>query len=71
VRARRDGDRLQLEVTDDGPGFSGPIWVPGHGLDGLRARLDAVYGSTAKLVAPAPGIAAGAGVTIELPGVAS
>jgi signal transduction histidine kinase len=71
VRARRDGDRLQLAVTDDGPGFSGPIWVPGHGLDGLRARLDAVYGQAAKLVAPAPGIEAGAGVTIELPGVAS
>lgn len=66
VRARRDGARLRLDITDDGPGFTGPIWLPGHGLDGLRARLQALYGAAARLVAPADG-AVGAGVTIELP----
>jgi signal transduction histidine kinase len=79
VHARRDGGRLRLEITDDGPGFTGPIWLPGHGLDGLRARLEAQYGSTARLVAPteraanAPvgdagvGAGVGAAVVIELP----
>jgi sensor histidine kinase YesM len=68
VRARRDGEQLRLEITDDGPGFTGPIWVPGHGLDGLRARLDALYGAAARVVAPVA-LAVGAGVTIELPRV--
>lgn len=66
VRARRDGGRLAIDVFDDGPGFSGEIWRPGHGLDVLRARLHALYGAGARLVAPADG-AAGAAVTIELP----
>jgi LytS/YehU family sensor histidine kinase len=66
VRAWRDGGQLRLEITDDGPGFAGPIWVPGHGLDVLRARLDALYGSAARIVAPAV-VAVGAGVVIELP----
>jgi sensor histidine kinase YesM len=66
VRARRDGARLRLDITDDGPGFTGPIWLPGHGLDGLRMRLHALYGAAARLVAPAEG-GVGAGVTIELP----
>lgn len=79
VRARREGDRLRLDVTDDGPGFTGPIWHPGHGLDGLRSRLFALYGPAARLIAPAErvavsdglasaeGTAIGAAVTIELP----
>jgi sensor histidine kinase YesM len=78
VRAQREAGRLRLEITDDGPGFAGPIWVPGHGLDGLRTRLDALYGSAARIVAPAAlaigtevgavvGVAVGAAVAIELP----
>ena len=78
VRARRAGDRLVISTSDDGPGFTGPIWVRGHGLDSLRARLDALYGQAARLVAPAPdagggrpsrsgGSPAGAEVVIELP----
>jgi len=69
VRARRDGERLRFEITDDGPGFTGPIWVPGHGLDSLRARLDALYGVAARVIAP-EAVPAGAGVTIDLPGAA-
>ena len=76
VRARRDGERLAIDVTDDGPGFAGDVWLPGHGLDGLRARLHALYGAGARLIAPAngsPGAAAGEGaaVTIELPAEAT
>jgi two-component system, LytTR family, sensor histidine kinase AlgZ len=65
VSARREAGRLALDVRDDGPGFTGEIWVPGHGLDGLRARLDAVYGARARLVAPAEA-ATGAAVRIEI-----
>lgn len=66
VRARRHGDRLRLEITDDGPGFAGAPWVPGHGLDSLRARLHALYGGAAQLDAPVD-VTVGAGVAIELP----
>ena len=66
VRGRRGAGRLRLDITDDGPGFTGEIWQPGHGLDALRARLDALYGPAAQLIAPLPR-AAGAGVAIELP----
>jgi sensor histidine kinase YesM len=70
VRARREAGRLRLDITDDGPGFTGEIWQPGHGLDALRARLDALYGAAARLVAPVD-VGGGAGVTIELPEAAA
>jgi len=66
VRARRDHRRLILHVIDDGPGFPETIWVPHHGLDSLRARLAALYGDAAALVAPAPA-EGGAAVRIEVP----
>jgi LytS/YehU family sensor histidine kinase len=66
VRGRRGEGTLQLEVTDDGPGFAASAWIPGHGLEGLRTRLDAIYGETARLVAPAE-VASGATVQIEVP----
>jgi signal transduction histidine kinase len=65
VRARGAAGRLTIEVRDDGPGFAGEIWRPGHGLDGLRARLAALYGGRARLVAPADAIT-GAAVRIEI-----
>lgn len=49
VSARRDGDRLRLEVGDDGPGFSRAEFAPGHGLDTLEQRLTAVYGERGSL----------------------
>jgi sensor histidine kinase YesM len=70
VRGRREAGRLRLEITDDGPGFAGAVWRPGHGLDALRARLDAMYGPAARLIAPVAGGADGAAVAIELPEVA-
>jgi signal transduction histidine kinase len=66
VTARRDGERLVVAVADDGPGFTGQVWIAGHGLDGLRARLGAMYGEAARLVVPAPA-SVGAAVTMELP----
>jgi signal transduction histidine kinase len=73
VRARRDGTRIAIDITDDGPGFGEDIWIPGHGLDGLRGRLDALYGARARLIAPVtvPSGAApsGAAVRIEIEGV--
>ena len=49
VRARGDGDRLVLEVEDDGPGVAS--WPTGDatgvGLANLRARLANLYGSGA------------------------
>lgn len=66
ITARRDGERLVIEVTDDGPGFGQGALVAGHGLHELRARLDALYGDRARLVAPAD-VTNGAAVRIEVP----
>jgi LytS/YehU family sensor histidine kinase len=67
VRGRRARGRLRVEVSDDGPGFGGSPWIAGHGLDGLRNRLDVLYGDAATL-AVAGGPAAGATVTLDVPG---
>ncbi len=45
VRASWAADTLRLEVLDDGIG--GAVETPGCGLDGLRARVDAVGGTFA------------------------
>ncbi len=67
IAARRVDGRLLIDISDDGPGFAGAIWLPGHGLDGLRARLDALYGGEARLVAPYESAGgAGAAVRIDL-----
>jgi two-component system LytT family sensor kinase len=49
VRARSDGDRLVLEVEDDGPGVTPGASAEGTGLGlvNLRARLANLYGSGA------------------------
>jgi LytS/YehU family sensor histidine kinase len=49
IAARRDGDRLVLDVTDDGPGFDPDAMRGGHGLDILQRRLRAVFGDAATL----------------------
>ncbi|MBV8757831.1 MAG: histidine kinase [Deltaproteobacteria bacterium] len=67
IAARARGGTLELEVTDDGPGFAANATLaPGHGLDTLRARLAALYGGAATLTAPAP-TTAGARVLVEVP----
>jgi signal transduction histidine kinase len=55
VSARRDGDSLEISVTDDGPGIGEETWPPGHGLANTRERLHTLYGARASLsVSPAP-----------------
>jgi signal transduction histidine kinase len=44
VRLWRDGDRLRIEIRDDGRGGANP---QGHGLDGLGKRLAALDGTLA------------------------
>jgi len=47
IRARRENDRLRLEVRDDGPGFSGEVRADGSegvGLSNTRQRLERLYG---------------------------
>jgi len=49
VSARRHGERLELDVWDDGPGIDLAAAPPGHGLDTLRARLAVLFGGQATL----------------------
>jgi signal transduction histidine kinase len=65
---RLDADRLVLEVRDDGPGAVPPTDTAGTGvgLDALRRRLAARYGSAAELHAGThPG--GGFAVTVRIP----
>ena len=50
VTSRRDGDRLVLEVDDNGPGPGLTEASPGIGLANTRARLTALYGAESSLV---------------------
>ena len=59
IRAQADDAELRLEVEDDGPGFADEAIRPGHGLDNLRRRLDALFEGRAALE-----IAGGSGPTI-------
>ncbi|HLQ76499.1 MAG TPA: histidine kinase, partial [Terriglobia bacterium] len=49
VRTDRDGDAVNIQVTDTGPGFLLDSIPAGHGLDNLRGRLAALYGDAAEL----------------------
>ncbi len=48
VRARRDGEHLNVAVTDTGVGFRGSSGK-GVGLANIRARLSALFGDRARL----------------------
>ena len=43
ISARRVGDQLTIEITDDGPGVGDERVREGVGLGNTRARLDALY----------------------------
>jgi sensor histidine kinase YesM len=49
VLAHETEGRLQIEVSDTGPGFLLESAPPGHGLDNLRNRLAMLFGDTADL----------------------
>jgi LytS/YehU family sensor histidine kinase len=49
VLAREAKGRLQIEVSDTGPGFALESVASGHGLDNLRNRLAMLFGDTADL----------------------
>ncbi|HSN30170.1 MAG TPA: histidine kinase, partial [Kofleriaceae bacterium] len=61
IAARARGSTLELEVSDDGPGFTEAALATGHGLDTLRQRLAALYGRRASLAI------AGVRVRVEVP----
>jgi sensor histidine kinase YesM len=49
VVAQREQGGLRIEVRDSGPGFDLAGVSPGHGLENLVARLETLFGSTARL----------------------
>jgi len=64
LSAQRVGDRLRLEITDNGPGPAGG--GEGVGLANTRARLTGLYGALHRLELKA-GDTGGTVVTIDLP----
>jgi len=63
VRLCYAGDRVRLEVTDDGAGFDPALVNGGYGLRGMRARVDEAGGTIAVRSAPAEGTS----VHVEVP----
>lgn len=53
VSARRCGEALEVEVWDDGPGFTREAAADGHGIETLESRLAALFGGQALLASPA------------------
>ena len=49
ISGSRQADRIQLQVLDDGPGFSLDAITPDHGLGNLIARIDLLYGGAGQL----------------------
>jgi two-component system, LytTR family, sensor kinase len=66
IRARRNGEFLELEVADDGAGPDHQEVTDGIGLGATRARLQALFGDRAQLTL-LPGGISGAVVTVRMP----
>ena len=49
VQAGRRNGSLRIDVADTGPGFTMDSALDGHGIDNLRSRLSALFGSAAEL----------------------
>ncbi|MGV7208703.1 sensor histidine kinase [Oxalobacteraceae bacterium A2-2] len=65
LRAQVEGGMLQVDVIDDGVGFS-PHAADGTGLNNVRERLRILYGERAQLIIETP-LEGGAKVSIRLP----
>jgi two-component system, LytTR family, sensor kinase len=63
IRAMRQGERLHLDVTDDGPGLDLEATREGIGLANTRERLKALYGSRQSLTLQNPSCG---GMRVEL-----
>jgi two-component system LytT family sensor kinase len=67
VAGRRDGDVLELSVSDDGAGIDAAgAGQVGHGLQNTRERLRALYGERASLVVVGA-VNAGTVATLRIP----
>ena len=64
IRSERRGDKLRIEVRDDGPGFASN--TAGIGLTNTRARLERLYGS-GHVLQLSNGTQNGAIVILEIP----
>lgn len=65
ITARQIDDAIEIEVWDDGPGFSDGALKAGHGLDNVRGRLSSLFGADGKLsIARCRG---GMSVTLSVP----
>jgi sensor histidine kinase YesM len=49
ITGSKNSGRIQLEVIDDGPGFSLDAITPEHGLGNLIARLELLFGDAGQL----------------------
>jgi len=49
LRVSRQNEKLQISITDDGPGFTDAGSAQGIGLSNLRTRLTHIYGREAQL----------------------
>jgi two-component system, LytTR family, sensor kinase len=69
IAAVREGDRLHLEVRDNGPGLNGNSSGGGLGLANTRARLQELYGPSHRfeLTNAPPPAARGALAVIDIP----
>jgi two-component system LytT family sensor kinase len=66
IRASRAGDRLELQVSDDGPGMPANGAGQGVGLANTRARLQQLYGAAHQLTF-SNGPAGGLVIVLSLP----
>jgi two-component system LytT family sensor kinase len=70
IFSERQGDRLRIQIRDDGPGFAsnteGSGFREGIGLSNTRARLARLYGA-GHVVELRNGAEGGAIVTLEIP----
>jgi LytS/YehU family sensor histidine kinase len=66
IRANRVGDRLELQVSDDGPGMIENDSSKGVGLANTRARLQQLYGA-AHTLSFSNGAARGLVIVLSLP----